>query len=140
MNNSERVAYMFMSLPLSLCSLFNRIIFLSISNITKLSKTEISSFLINFLSNYFSIFFFISSQAPLRALYLIAANGRPEIKSWEKLSEPLKDFLNCCLEVEVDKRASARELLDHSFLKDYAELKSLTPLIKAARRILNRDK
>lgn len=96
--------------------------------------------LINFLSNYFSICFFIHSQAPLRALYLIAANGRPEIKSWEKLSEPLKDFLNCCLEVEVDKRASARELLDHSFLKDYAELKSLTPLIKAARRILNRDK
>ncbi|XP_070501387.1 serine/threonine-protein kinase PAK 2 [Chironomus tepperi] len=80
------------------------------------------------------------NQAPLRALYLIAANGRPEIKAWEKLSEPLKDFLNCCLEVEVDKRASARELLDHSFLKDYAELKSLTPLIKAARRILNRDK
>lgn len=80
------------------------------------------------------------NQAPLRALYLIAANGRPEIKSWEKLSEPLKDFLNCCLEVEVDKRASARELLDHPFLQNCAELKSLTPLIRAARRILNRDK
>jgi len=80
------------------------------------------------------------NQAPLRALYLIAANGRPEIKSWEKLSEPLKDFLNCCLEVEVDKRASAQELLAHPFLSDCAELKSLTPLIRAARRILNRDK
>lgn len=80
------------------------------------------------------------NQAPLRALYLIAANGRPEIKAWEKLSEPLKDFLNCCLEVEVNKRASARELLDHPFLQDCAELKSLTPLIRAARRILNRDK
>lgn len=80
------------------------------------------------------------NQAPLRALYLIAANGRPEIKSLEKLSEPLKDFLNCCLEVEVDKRASARELLDHPFLQDCAELKTLTPLIRAARRILNRDK
>lgn len=80
------------------------------------------------------------NQAPLRALYLIAANGRPEIKSWEKLSEPLKDFLNCCLEVEVDKRASAQELLEHPFLRDCAELKSLTPLIRAARRILNRDR
>lgn len=80
------------------------------------------------------------NQAPLRALYLIAANGRPEIKSWEKLSEPLKDFLNCCLEVNVDQRASAKELLEHPFLTDCAELKSLTPLIRAARRILNRDK
>lgn len=80
------------------------------------------------------------NQAPLRALYLIAANGRPEIKSWDKLSDRLKDFLNRCLEVEVDKRASANELLRHPFLDDYAELKSLTPLIRAARRILNRDK
>lgn len=79
------------------------------------------------------------NQAPLRALYLIAANGRPEIKRWDELSPKLKDFLNRCLEVEVDKRASAQELLEHPFLSDYAELKSLTPLIRAARRILNRD-
>lgn len=79
------------------------------------------------------------NQNPLRALYLIAANGRPDIKSWDKLSEPLKDFLDQCLQVEVDKRASADELLNHPFLRDCADLKTLTPLIKAARRILNRD-
>lgn len=49
------------------------------------------------------------NQTPLRALYLIAANGRPEIKN-EKLSEKLRDFLDRCLEVEVDKRATGKFL------------------------------
>lgn len=79
------------------------------------------------------------NQAPLRALYLIAANGRPDVKSWDKLSDNLKDFLDCCLQVEVDHRASADELLQHPFLQDCMELRTLTPLIKAARRLLKRD-
>ncbi|XP_055639646.1 serine/threonine-protein kinase PAK 3 [Toxorhynchites rutilus septentrionalis] len=79
------------------------------------------------------------NQAPLRALYLIAANGRPDVKSWDKLSDNLKDFLDCCLQVEVDNRASADELLQHPFLQDCMELRTLTPLIKAARRLLKRD-
>lgn len=79
------------------------------------------------------------NQAPLRALYLIAANGRPDVKSWDNLSDNLKDFLDRCLQVEVDQRASADELLQHPFLQDCMELRTLTPLIKAARRLLKRD-
>uniref|UniRef100_A0A2M4BJE8 non-specific serine/threonine protein kinase n=1 Tax=Anopheles marajoara TaxID=58244 RepID=A0A2M4BJE8_9DIPT len=79
------------------------------------------------------------NQPPLRALYLIAANGRPEVKSWDNLSDNLKDFLDRCLQVEVDMRASADELLRHPFLQDCMELRTLTPLIKAARRLLKRD-
>jgi serine/threonine protein kinase len=75
------------------------------------------------------------NQEPGEAFSLIAANGRPKIKSWNKISEPLKDFLKCCLEVEVKKRASARELLDHPFLLNCADLKSLAPLIRAAKRM-----
>lgn len=73
------------------------------------------------------------NENPLRALYLIATNGKPEIKEKEKLSPAFQDFLDQCLAVEVDKRSSARDLLKHQFLKSARPLASLTPLILAAK-------
>ncbi|XP_075146737.1 serine/threonine-protein kinase PAK 3-like protein [Haematobia irritans] len=73
------------------------------------------------------------NENPLKALYLIATNGKPEIKEKEKLSTVFQDFLDQCLEVEVDRRASAMELLKHPFLKLARPLASLTPLIMAAK-------
>lgn len=46
-----------------------------------------------------------------QALYLIAINGKPEIKSKDRLSDDLVDFLDCCLEVDVSKRGTAERLL-----------------------------
>ncbi|XP_050441588.1 serine/threonine-protein kinase Pak [Adelges cooleyi] len=74
------------------------------------------------------------NENPLRALYLIATNGKPEIKEKEKLTPIFQDFLDQCLEVEVEDRASASELLKHPFLKLSRPLASLTPLIMAAKQ------
>lgn len=78
------------------------------------------------------------NELPLKALYLIATNGKPRIKNKEKLSPELIDFLDRCLEVDVDKRASAEELIAHPFLLKAESLSSITPLIKAARVILKK--
>ena len=68
-----------------------------------------------------------------QALYLIATHGKPEIKEKHKLSPVFQDFLDNCLEVDVDKRSNATELLRHPFLRLAKPLASLTPLILASK-------
>lgn len=75
---------------------------------------------------------------PLRALYLIAANGRPKVPSWNNLSSKLQSFIDNCLQVDVNLRSSAAELLRHEFLEECMDLATLTPLIKAAKKILHK--
>ncbi|XP_043829999.1 serine/threonine-protein kinase PAK 3 isoform X3 [Dromiciops gliroides] len=76
------------------------------------------------------------NENPLRALYLIATNGTPELQNPERLSPVFRDFLNRCLEMDVDRRGSAKELLQHPFLKLAKPLSSLTPLILAAKEAI----
>lgn len=78
-------------------------------------------------------------ETPLRALYLIAAVGRPRVSRWEELSSYLRDFLDCCLQVEVSNRSTASQLLQHPFLRCAADLQTLTPLIKAAHEMLKKS-
>lgn len=75
------------------------------------------------------------NENPLRALYLIATNGTPELQNPENLSSVFKDFLCQCLEMSVDKRADATTLLKHDFIKKAAPLSSLIPMIKAAKSV-----
>lgn len=74
------------------------------------------------------------NETPLKAIYRIATKGKPEIKNVEKLSSELKDFLDRCLEVEVEKRADTKELLEHKFLEKARPLTTLRPLIVAAKQ------
>ena len=74
------------------------------------------------------------NETPLKAIYRIATKGKPDIKNAEKLSPELRDFIDRCLEVDVEKRADTDELLRHEFLKKAKELKTLRPLIVAAKQ------
>ncbi|KAK9323433.1 kinase-like domain-containing protein [Lipomyces orientalis] len=69
------------------------------------------------------------NEEPLKALYLIATNGTPTLKRPDKLSREIKSFLSVCLCVDVGSRASAEELLTHSFLKKGCSLSSLAVLL-----------
>ncbi|CAE6419848.1 unnamed protein product [Rhizoctonia solani] len=73
------------------------------------------------------------NQNPLKALYLIATNGTPQIANPEALSPVFKDYLAKTLEVDAEKRPDAAQLLQHSFFQKAESLRTLAPLIKAAR-------
>ncbi|KAI0766625.1 Pkinase-domain-containing protein [Trametes elegans] len=75
------------------------------------------------------------NQNPLKALYLIATNGTPQIANPESLSPVFRDYLAKTLEVDAEKRPTASELLQHPFFKLSEPLRTLAPLIKAARDI-----
>lgn len=76
------------------------------------------------------------NELPLKALYLIATNGKPQISEKEKLSHMFQDFLDRCLEVDVEKRANPTDLLNHPFLRLAKPLSTLTPLIRAAKEAI----
>ncbi|EGW04277.1 Serine/threonine-protein kinase PAK 1 [Cricetulus griseus] len=71
------------------------------------------------------------NENPLRALYLIATNGTPELQNPEKLSAIFRDFLNRCLEMDVEKRGSAKELLQVTEL--------VIPMFAAKEQIMHKD-
>ncbi|XP_053312683.1 serine/threonine-protein kinase PAK 1 [Spea bombifrons] len=79
------------------------------------------------------------NENPLRALYLIATNGTPELQKPERQSPTFRDFLNRCLEMDVERRGSAKDLLQHPFLKVAKPLSSLTPLIIAAKEAVKNN-
>nr|XP_027195669.1 serine/threonine-protein kinase PAK 1-like [Dermatophagoides pteronyssinus] len=78
------------------------------------------------------------NEHPIKALYLIASKGKPEIKNRDQHSSELNDFLDRCLEIDVDKRWSANDLLEHPFLKNCESLNSIVPLIKTVKKLLNK--
>lgn len=70
------------------------------------------------------------NEAPLKAIYLIASRGKPAI-DYQRISPLLADFLDQCLDIDPEARATASDLLKHPFLTEAAEpLSSIEPLIK----------
>lgn len=56
-------------------------------------------------------------QDPIKALYLIATIGSPEIKNPQELSPALRSFLDLCLRLKAEERPTSMELLEHEFLR-----------------------
>lgn len=77
------------------------------------------------------------NENPLRALYLIATTGTPQLQHPEALSDALQDFLKKCLDAEADTRPQAAEIIEHPFIKRADPVRSLAPLINATRRANN---
>ncbi|KAK5661974.1 hypothetical protein OQA88_10085 [Cercophora sp. LCS_1] len=80
------------------------------------------------------------TESPLRALWLIATNGTPQIKDEGNLSPVFRDFLYFALKVDPEKRASAHDLLRHDFMKQCVDLSTLSPLVRAAREARAQEK
>ncbi|CAM9413033.1 unnamed protein product [Discosporangium mesarthrocarpum] len=56
-------------------------------------------------------------EPPLRALLLISINPPPGLKEQHKWSRGFTHFLSRCLDTDVNRRASAAELLEHPFIQ-----------------------
>lgn len=69
-------------------------------------------------------------EEPLRAIYIIATKGKPDLKEPERCSPELLDFLDKMLQVDGDKRFSAQALLEHPFLKKAAPAEALVELLE----------
>ncbi|XP_054253523.1 serine/threonine-protein kinase PAK 3-like [Indicator indicator] len=78
-----------------------------------------------------------ASENDSRVGDLIVANGTPKLQNPAELSAALLDFLQCCLEVDVDRRWSAKDLLQHPFVTSAGPVSSLIPLITAAKEARN---
>jgi len=70
---------------------------------------------------------------PLRALFLITTKGIPAVKDQHKWSRNFHDFFAKCLDVNVQTRPEANELLKHPFLLNACEADGFKPVIAAAR-------
>ena len=73
-------------------------------------------------------------EEPLKALYLIATNGTPKLKHPARASSMCKDFLARSLEVDVTKRATCAELLEHPFMRTAAPASSVAQLVRKKRK------
>jgi p21-activated kinase 1 len=57
------------------------------------------------------------SEPPMKAMYLIVAEGVMSSTNTTQLSHGLSDFMHSCLRKDPTKRPTARQLLGHPFLK-----------------------
>jgi len=65
----------------------------------------------------------------LKALYMIAKDGRPPFKNASAMSPELKDFIEKCTIMDPGQRPTAAQMLQHPFLKRACRQEELIPLV-----------
>ncbi|GFO41039.1 serine/threonine-protein kinase 10 [Plakobranchus ocellatus] len=70
---------------------------------------------------------------PMRVLIKIQKSDPPNFDRPSRWSKNFKDFVSKCLVKNPDARATAHELLQHPFIKDYRDKKALLDLILEAK-------
>lgn len=71
------------------------------------------------------------NEEPLKALYLIATNGTPELKNPKAVSEEMMNFLSCCLILQPEARGSTDSLLRDPFITHKSsDVGVLAPLLE----------
>lgn len=75
------------------------------------------------------------NEEPLKALFLIATNGTPTLRNPDSLSNSIKRYLSLLLTVDVEQRATARQVLDCDFLRTHNDTNEiLIPLMEYRRK------
>ncbi|XP_063070889.1 serine/threonine-protein kinase 3/4-like [Engraulis encrasicolus] len=72
---------------------------------------------------------------PMRAIFMIPTNPPPTFRAPEQWSEPFNDFVKQCLVKNPENRATATQLLQHSFIKGAKPSSILRALITDAMEI-----
>lgn len=72
---------------------------------------------------------------PLRALFLIATQGLPDLKQPEIWSPEFKSFVKICLQRNAEARPTATDLLKHPFLSKAGPSTEIVKLAQKAAEI-----
>jgi len=79
------------------------------------------------------------NESMLRALFLIASKGCPDLKKPEAMSPEFKDFIKQCTIMEPDERPSSSELMSHPFFSKGGPNSELIPLVQRTKKETVRD-
>jgi serine/threonine-protein kinase 24/25/MST4 len=66
---------------------------------------------------------------PMKVLFIIPKNPPPQLPG-NSFSDTFKDFVNRCLQRDPTKRPTAKELLNHRFIREARGTQNLVHLIK----------
>ncbi|KAK8844573.1 hypothetical protein IAR55_006420 [Kwoniella newhampshirensis] len=75
----------------------------------------------------------LSEYHPMRVLFLIPKAKAPRLEANEGFSQDFMDFIGACLQKDPQDRATAKDLLQHRFIRSARRTTDLIPLINRYR-------